>query len=128
MKTYAEERNVMNQSRKCLVGSMIGENIIYDFTFLKWYVKHGMRVTKICQVVEYTPVQCFRKPGEQISDTRRGDADPNKKILGETSKLTGNSMHGTTATNKEKHRKIAFCNENNVSRCVNDPFFVNVIN
>jgi hypothetical protein len=32
-------------------------------------------------------------------------------------------MHGTTATNKEKHRKIAFCNENNVSRCVNDPFY-----
>jgi hypothetical protein len=91
---------------------------------LKWYVKHGIRVTKICQVVEYTPVQCFRKLGEQISDTRRaGDTDPNKTILGETNKLTGNSMHGTTATNKEKHRKIAFCNENNVSRCVKDPFF-----
>ena len=91
---------------------------------LKWYVKHGIRVTKICQVVEYTPVQCFRKLGEQISDTRRaGDTDPNKTILGETNKLTGSSMHGTTATNKEKHRKIAFCNENNVSRCVKDPFF-----
>ena len=26
-------------------------------------------------------------------------------------------------TNKEKHRKIAFCNENNFSQCINDPFF-----
>jgi hypothetical protein len=50
-------------------------------------------VTKICQVVEYITVQRFRKLGEQISDTRRaGDADPNKKILAETNKLTGNSM------------------------------------
>lgn len=28
MKTYAEERNVMNKSRKCLVASMIGEKIM----------------------------------------------------------------------------------------------------
>ena len=28
MKTYAEERNNMNQPRKCLVGSMFGENIM----------------------------------------------------------------------------------------------------
>ena len=108
-KTYAAVRNVLNQPRKCLVGSMFGEKIMIISPLLKWYVKHGIRVTKIYQVVEYTPVQCFRKLGEQISDARRvGDTDPNKKILVETNKLTGNSMYGTTATNKEKHRKIAF--------------------
>ena len=124
MKTYAEERNVMNQPQKCLVGSMFGDKIMIISPLLKWCVKHGIRVTKIYQVVEYTAVQCFRKLGEQISDARSaGDADPNKKILAETNKLTGNSMYGTTVTNKEKHRKIAFCNENNFSRYINDPFF-----
>ena len=61
-------------------------------------------------------------PKTRIADKRVGDADSNNKILAETNKLTGNSMNGTTATNKEKHRKIAFCNENNVSRSINDPF------
>jgi hypothetical protein len=51
MKNYAEERSVMNQSQKCLVGSMIGEKIMNISPLLKWYVKHGIRVTKICQVV-----------------------------------------------------------------------------
>jgi hypothetical protein len=53
MKTYAEERNIMNQPRKCLVGSMFGENIMIISPLLKWYVKHGIRVTKIYKVVEY---------------------------------------------------------------------------
>jgi hypothetical protein len=61
-------------------------------------------------------------PKTRIADKRVGDADSNNKILAETNKLTENSMNGTTATNKEKHRKIAFCNENNVSRSINDPF------
>jgi hypothetical protein len=63
MKTYAEERNVINQPPKCLVGGMFGENIMIISPLLKWYVKHGIRLTKIYKVVEYNPVQCFRKLG-----------------------------------------------------------------
>ena len=63
MKTYTEERNAMNQPRTCLVGSMFGENIMIISPLMKWYVKHGVRVTKIYKVVEYNPVQWFRKLG-----------------------------------------------------------------
>jgi hypothetical protein len=85
MKTYAEERNVMNQPRKCLIGSMFGEKIMVISPLLKWYVEHGLKVTQIHQVVEYTPANCFQKFGEQVSEARRaGDADPEKKIVAET--------------------------------------------
>jgi hypothetical protein len=50
MKTYAEERNVMNQPRKCLVGSMFGEKIMVISALLKWYVEHDLKVTQIHQV------------------------------------------------------------------------------
>ena len=77
MKTYAEERNVLNQPRKCLVGSMFGEKIMVISPLLKWYMEHDLKVTQIHQVVEYTPATCFQKFGEQVSEARRaGDVDP----------------------------------------------------
>ena len=82
MKTYAEERNVMNQPRTCLVGSMFGEKIMVISPLLKWYVEHGLKVTQIHQVVEYTPATCFQKFGEQVKEARRvRDADPETKIV-----------------------------------------------
>jgi hypothetical protein len=40
MKVYAEEKGVMNQKRKCLIGSMYGEQIMVISPLLKWYVEH----------------------------------------------------------------------------------------
>ena len=91
---------------------------------LKWYVEHGLRVTKIHQVVEYTPSTSFKEFGEKVSDARRaGDADPNKKIIAESEKLKGNSSYGRTVTNKEKHREMVYCQEHQVSRYLVDPAF-----
>ena len=46
---------------------------------LKWYVEHGLKVTQIHQVVEYSPSACFQKFGDNISEARRaGDVDPEK--------------------------------------------------
>ena len=55
MKTYAEERGIMKQKSKFLIGSMFGQKIMVISPLLKWYVQHGLKVTKIHQVVEYTP-------------------------------------------------------------------------
>ena len=80
---------------------MYGENIMVISPLLKWYVEHGLKVTQIHQVEEYTPAACFQKFGDNISDVRRaGDADPEKKIVAETHKFDGNSSYGKTVTNK----------------------------
>lgn len=55
---------------------------------IKWYLEHGLEVTRIYQAVEYTPVPCFQPFGEAVSDARRaGDVDPNKAIIADTMKL-----------------------------------------
>ena len=65
----------------------------------------GLVVTRIYQVVEYSPAKCFQTFGEAVSDARRtGDADPNKKIIAKTNKLDGNSSYGKKVTNIETHR------------------------
>jgi hypothetical protein len=37
MKTYAEEQGIMNQKRKCMIGSIYGEKIMVISPLLKWY-------------------------------------------------------------------------------------------
>jgi hypothetical protein len=124
MKGYAEEKGIMNQKRTCLIGSMHGEKIMVISPLLKWYVEHGLKVTQIYQVVEYTPAACFQKFGDNISDAQRaGDADPEKKIVAETRKHDGNSSYGKTVTNKERHTDVIYCQEHQVSRYLVDPSF-----
>ena len=88
MKAYAEEHNIMAQPRRSLIGSKKGEKILLATPLLKWYLEHGLEVTKVNQVVEFTPEPCFKPFGDAVSDARRaGDADSRKAIIADTMKL-----------------------------------------
>ena len=60
MKAYAEEYNTMAQPRRSLIGSMKGEKILLATPLLKWYLEHGLEISKVHQVVEFTPEPCFK--------------------------------------------------------------------
>ena len=63
--------------RRSLIGSLKGEKILLATPLLKWYLEHGLKVTKVHQVVEFTPEPCFKPFGDAVSDARRAsDADP----------------------------------------------------
>ena len=73
--------DIGDHMRKSLVGSMFGLKIMIITPLLKWYLIKELVVTRIYQVVEYSPAKCFQTFGEAVSDARRaGDADPNKKL------------------------------------------------
>ena len=94
MKAYAEEHNIMAQPRRSLIGSMKGEKILLATPLLKWYLEHGLEVTKVHQVVEFTPEPCFKPFGDAVSDARRaGDADSRKAIIADTMKLVSFLFH-----------------------------------
>ena len=81
MQTFGEEENIMSRPRRSLIGSYFGEKIFLASPLIKWYLEHGLQVTHIYQVVDYTPVPCFQPFGEAVSDARRaGDVDTNKAI------------------------------------------------
>ncbi|XP_061190256.1 uncharacterized protein LOC133198129 [Saccostrea echinata] len=66
-----------------------------------------MDVTRIYQVVEYTPSRCFREFVREVTNDRRlGDRDPSMAILADTSKLRGNSSYGSLIMDQSKHREI----------------------
>ena len=88
MQAFAEEQKIVSRPRRSLIGSYFDEKILLATPLLKWYLEHGLEVTHIYQVVEYTPIPCFRPFGEAVSDARRaGDVDPNKAIIADTMKL-----------------------------------------
>lgn len=52
------------------------------------------QVTKIYQVIQYWPDNCFEHFGLEVSQARReGDSNPSKAIIAETMKLLGKSSH-----------------------------------
>ena len=71
MKAYAEEHSIMAQPRRSLIGSMKGEKILLATPILKWYLEHGLEVTKVHQVIDFTHDPCFKPFGDAVSDARR---------------------------------------------------------
>ena len=102
MKAYAIQHNIMRRPRRSLIGSMKGEKILLATPLLKWYLEHGLKVSRVYEIVEYTPERCFEPFGNAVSDARRaGDADPSKAIIADTMKLVSASSN-TTTNNKNK--------------------------
>ena len=88
MRRYAETHNIMRQPLRSLVASYFGKQILLITPLLKWYLAHGLIVTRIYQVIEYEPNACFRYFGKEVSAARReGDANPDQSIIADTNKL-----------------------------------------
>ena len=71
MQTFLQEKGEKFPDRRYLIGSMFGRKILLTTPLLKWYLSHGLVVTKVYQVIEFNPKKCFSKFADNISDDRR---------------------------------------------------------
>lgn len=128
MKRFSEGTDHLKSPQRMLIGSMHASKILLFSGLLKWYLEHGLKVTKVYRMFCYQPKAVFRKFGESVSAARReGDTDPDKALLGEMHKLVGNSVYGKTITNKEKHRKVSYvAKSQNASRRVRAKTFISL--
>ena len=109
MREFVMENDCLKQPQRMLIGSMFGERVLLMTPLAKFYLKHGMKITRVYQIVQYKPENCFEAFGKSVSQARReGDIDPSKSLLADTCKLIGNSVYGKMITNKEKHKKISY--------------------
>ncbi len=125
MQNHIEELGLSEKPRRLLVGGMKAKQILVATPLLRWYLKHGMEVTKIYQVVEYRRQKCFESFVQQVSDARReGDKLPEKAIIADTMKLIGNSGYGSLIMDKTRHRNVTYVSgENEACYQVNMPQF-----
>ncbi|XP_052693820.1 uncharacterized protein LOC128172088 [Crassostrea angulata] len=109
MQDHAKRFNLSEKPRRLLVGGMRARQLLIATPLLKWYINHGLEITKIYQTVEYTPQTCFKSFVRDVSDARRqGDVDPSKAILADTRKLEGNSAYGSTIMNQENFQEVKY--------------------
>ena len=122
----------MIKNNKKLLGVMKTEKILLYSPLLKWYLNHGLQVTKIHRYISYTSGRPFKWFPEEVSSARRAaDQDKNKgeagearKQLGDTAKLKGNSFYGKMIKNLEKHMNTKFTtNEKLIDNIFRSPFF-----
>lgn len=55
MQDHAKRFNLSEKPRRLLVGGMRARQLLIATPLLKWYINHGLEITKIYQTVEYTP-------------------------------------------------------------------------
>ena len=60
MQDHAKAENLSQKPRKLLVVGLRAEKILLMTPLLKWYISHGMLVTKVHQVIEYSKMACFK--------------------------------------------------------------------
>ena len=113
------------KNNKKLLGVMKAEKILLYSPLLKWYLNHGLQVTKIYKYISYTSGRPFKWFPEEVSSARRAaDNDKNKKQLGDTAKLKGNSFYGKMIENLEKHMTTKFTtDEKLIDKIFRSPFF-----
>ena len=113
------------KNNKKLLGVMKAEKILLYSPLLKWYLNHGLQVTKIHRYISYTSSRSFAWFPEEVSSARRdADQDKNKKQLGDTAKLKGNSFYGKMIENLEKHMNTKFTkDEKLIDEIFRSPYF-----
>ena len=113
------------KNNKKLLGVMKAEKILLYSPLLKWYLNRGLQVTKIHKYISYTSGRPFKWFPEEVSGARRAaDQDKNKKQLGDTAKLKGNSFYGKMIENLEKHMNTKFTtNEKLIDEIFRSPYF-----
>ena len=114
--SYAIKHDILKQPRRSLIGSYYGDKIVLATPLLKWYLKHGLVVSHVYQIIEYEPSVSHLLP----TPSRMHAA---KVTCIRTMKLIGNSAYGKCATDLSKHKNFIFCNDQTASRGINSHRF-----
>ena len=119
------DHNAPTKSRRLLVGGMKARKILLSTPLLQWYLNHGLVVTRLYEVIEFSPVRCFKHFVERGIDARRqSDSDPDLALLGDTFKCLLNIGYGSTILNKENFSNTKYMNgHSSVKLEVNKPEF-----
>ena len=125
MKQYGEEHGFIKQPQRSLISSYFGRDLLLINRLLQYYLRLGLKVTRIYKIVQFERKPCFKGFVEQVIQARReADLDTKKKVIAESMKTLVNSSYGKTVTNQTKFKTVSLCTEAEAKASVNDPRFI----
>ena len=95
-----------------LVPGMAAEKVLIDAGLLKWYMEHGLEVTKVHCAIEFQYSDIFKEFIDTRTQKRREATLAGNVSEAALHKLIGNSAYGCTLLNKEKYVRIAYADVN----------------
>lgn len=125
MQDYALANNLGKHSRVQLISGLRAEKVFLSSDLLQFYLKHGLEVTRVHQLVEWQGSYSFSKFSEWVMAQRRAsDEDPTKEMLGNMSKQIANSLYGSYLVCKHRHTRVAYTDgEREACLAVNSRYF-----
>ena len=107
-----------------LISSYKLNNGIVITPLLKFYLKLGLRCTKIHRFLEYIPQKCFNGFVQSVVDARReGDENSDSSVVAETMKLLGNSSYGYQIMDRSRHTETLYLNDGKTHKAINNRLF-----
>ena len=71
MQDYLKQTEQGFHPTRYLIGSMFGKKILLITPLIKWYLAHGLVITKVYQFIQFNPVKCFEKFAQNVTNDRR---------------------------------------------------------
>ena len=89
MQNYIETNNLSKQPRKLLVGGLRAEKILLTSPLVKWYLEHGLCISRIYQTIEFGKAVAFDGFTNLVTQGRREGKATGSKMRADTFKLLG---------------------------------------
>jgi hypothetical protein len=124
MQSYALENGYMKQPRRMLISSHKLEKGLLITPLLQYYIKLGLKLQKIYQVVEYEGGYPFKEfVNNMVEARRKGDENPQSGVVAETMKLISNSSYGYQIMDRCRHSETRYVKEDTACKLINKKQF-----
>ncbi|EGZ20638.1 hypothetical protein PHYSODRAFT_259644 [Phytophthora sojae] len=126
---YKSRASTRAKPARKLIGSYFGEKILIYTPLLKWYLAHGMEITKTYSFIKASSHRAFKPFMDDVSNDRReGDVHKIKTMIVDLSKLIGNAAFGRSGMDKSKHKEVTYeSNDKTVRTIIEKQNFHNVV-
>lgn len=90
MQNHARDIGLSDNPRTLLIGGNKARKIMLATPLLKWYLDHGLVVSRIYTVIESSHMNCFVDFKDNVANARRrGDLDKSLSFISDTAKVEG---------------------------------------
>ena len=103
MTNYCLENEIKFNHKILLISGLRARKILLATPLLRWYLSNN------CEVTEFQPKYSFRSFIDKVTQHRiEGDQNPDKAIIGDTSKLLSNSSYRSILMDRTQHSNVRY--------------------
>ncbi len=108
------------------VGGLKSEKLLLSSKLIKWYMMHGLKVTRIYEAIEFNKVRCFEEFKNEVTEARiQADYNEDQQVIANTMKLCANACYGSMLIDRSKHIDTVYVEGyKKAAQAINDNQFV----